>query len=400
MTMAAKKHLDPTRAVGLAAALGAALIAVSVCAYGVRWSPAELDVSQSPGTEATYVLTLYNDGEQPAELQIYVWDWVRTVEGQNDLGIAPNGVRWTFDRAFTAGDVVTVRYAARLPRGASVSVEGTYQSWSPQLAGDIAGVYEVPGGAPAASGALGAAPALVTRTVESVTTEGEATIALTIRPTSNFHGLTLVETYGERVELTCVECGGGTFDTVNRSCSDWISLSRDEATLQPGQSAEIRATVRTPTQFSGTYWSIVQAESRPVSLGEVAGTQIVARPTVGLKLFVTSPGTERTEGKVIDVQQTVADPLTLQASFENTGNVQLVVVCEAQIVDRTGAVVRTLRFGESGRDYFRVLPGSVRVITLVDASGIPLPSGIYQATIVFDFGGAGSVLGVRAFRIR
>ena len=101
--MAAKTHLDSTKVVVLAVALGGTLVAVSLCAYGVRWSPAELDVSQSPGTEATYVLTLYNDGEQPAELQIYVWDWVRTVEGQNDLGIAPNGVRW-LDRA-TAGGV-------------------------------------------------------------------------------------------------------------------------------------------------------------------------------------------------------------------------------------------------------------------------------------------------------
>ncbi len=398
--MAARTNRDAARAVVLAAVLGAALAAFSLCAYGVRWSPAELDVSQSPGTEATYVLTLYNDGEQPAELRIYVWDWARTLEGQNDLGIAPNGVRWTFDRSFVAGEAVIVRYTARLPQGTSVSVEGTYQSWSPHLAGDIAGASEVPGGASAPTGALGAAPALVTRTVEFVTGEGEATVALSIRPTSDFHGLTIVETYGERVELSCVECGGGTFDTVNRSCSEWISLSRDEATLQPGQSTEIRATVRTPTQFSGTYWSIVQAESRPVALGEVAGTQIVARPTVGLKLLVTAPGTETAEGRVIDVQQTVVDPLTLQAAFENTGNVQLVVVCEAQIVDRTGSVVRTLRFEESGRDYFRVLPGGVRVITLVDASGVSLPAGIYQATIVFDFGGAGSVLGVRAFRIR
>ncbi|MCX6095019.1 MAG: hypothetical protein NTY63_09415 [Candidatus Bipolaricaulota bacterium] len=398
--MAAKRSCDGAKAIVLATVLGVALTAFSLCAYGVRWSPAELDVTQSPGTEATYVITLYNDGEQPAELRIYVWDWVRTLEGQNDLGIAPNSVRWTFDRAFAAGEVVTVRYAARLPEGGPASVEGSYQSWSPQVAGAIAGPSEVPGEAPVGTGALGAAPALVTRVVESVSAEGEAGIALSIRPTSDFQGLTIVETYGERVELSCVECGGGTFDTVNRSCSEWISLSRDEATLQPGQSAEIRATVRTPTRFSGTCWSIVQAESRPVSLGEVAGTQIVARPTVGLKIFVTAPGTEKAEGRVIDVQQTVADPLTLQAAFENTGNVQLVVVCEAQIVDRNGAVVRTLRFEESGRDYFRILPGSVRVVTLVDASGVPLPAGVYQATVVFDFGGAGAVLGVRAFRIR
>ncbi|MEN6369211.1 MAG: hypothetical protein ABFD77_05885 [Thermotogota bacterium] len=391
---------DAARGAALVVALGVALTAFSLCAYGVRWSPAELDVTQALGTETTYVLTLYNDGEQPAELRIYVWDWVRTLEGQNDLGIAPNSVRWTFDRTFGAGEVVTVRYAVRLPRGAPVSVEGTYQSWSPHLAGTIAGASEVPGGAPATTGALGAAPALVTRTVESVTPEGEATVALSIRPTSDFDGLTIVETYSERVELSCGECGGGTFDTVNRSCSSWISLSRDEVTLQPGQSTEIRATVRTPTQFSGTYWSIIQAESRPVALGEVAGTQIVARPTVGLKLFVTAPGTEKAEGKVIDIQQTVADPLSLQAAFENTGNVQLIVVCEAQIVDRNGTVVRTLRFEESGRDYFRILPGSVRVITLVDVSSVPLPAGIYQATIAFDFGGAGPVLGVRAFRIR
>lgn len=386
--------------VGAGAVVASLLVAVCWPALAVRWSPAELDVVQAPGTEATYVLTLYNDGDQAAELRIYAWDWVRTLEGQNDLGVAPNSVRWTFDRSFTAGEVVVVRYVALLPLERSVSVSGAFQSWTPQIAGAIAGPSEVPGTSASTPVVPGAPEAVVTRSVESVNASGEATIALSIRPNSDFRGLTIVETYGERVELTCLECGGGAFDTVNRSCSDWVTLSRDQAILEPGQSAEIRATVRTPAAFSGTFWSIVQAESRPVSLGEVAGTQVIARPTVGMKLFVTAPGTEKAEGRVVDVEQTVADPLTLEAVFRNTGNVQLVVVCEVQIVDRSGTVVRILRFEESGRDYFRILPGSSRVVRLVDASGVPLPAGVYQATVVFDYGGEGPIVGVRAFRIR
>ena len=90
------------------------------------------------------------------------------------------------------------------------------------------------------------------------------------------------------------------------------------------------------------------------------------------------------------------DPLVLYALFENTGNVELVVTGGVQIIDRTGEVVRDLVVDE-----FKVLPGAKRIVTILDVSDADsLPAEIYQAVVVFDYGGDNPVVGVRGFRVR
>ena len=96
-----------------------------------------------------------------------------------------------------------------------------------------------------------------------------------------------------------------------------------------------------------------------------------------------------------------ARPLTVAAEFANTGNVQLVVTGEVQVIAQTGDVVRSFPFAEHGRDYFRVLPGTERTVEIIDLSGeSALSEGIYQAVVSFDFGGESVVVGARGFRIR
>ena len=88
--------------------------------------------------------------------------------------------------------------------------------------------------------------------------------------------------------------------------------------------------------------------------------------------------------------------MILYALFENTGNVELVVTGDMQIIDRTGEVVRDLSIDE-----FKVLPGAKRIVTILDATdAIPLPADIYQAVVSFEYGGDNPVVGVRGFRIR
>ena len=380
----------------------AMVVAASVAGYAVRWSPGELDLVQDPGTQETYRLILQNDSESPVELKIYVADWLRDANGVNDFGVPRNGARWRLDRTFAAGEEVAIRYSVLLPRSNAVEVHGTFRTWGPQVTGDIEGVGSL---SPEAAGQDVAltprAFPTITRLVESVDAEGVATVVLMIRTPVTFDGLTIEETYAENVDMDSLSAAGGSFDTVNRSNADWISLSHDLITLQAEESREILMTVQTPAGFSGMTWSIIHAESRRVSVGGVSGAQIVAVPTVGLKVFVTAPGTETAAGEVRGVDVVGSSPLTVAADFANTGNVQLVVTGEVQVVSQTGDVVRTLIFAEHGRDYFRVLPGTQRTVEIVDASGEgPLPIGIYQAVVSFDYGGESVVVGARGFRIR
>ena len=380
----------------------AMVVAASVAGYAVRRSPGELDLVQDPGTQETYRLILQNDSDSPVELKIYVADWLRDANGVNDFGVPRNGARWRLDRAFAAGEEVAIRYSVHLPREHAVEVHGTFRTWGPQVTGDIEGVGSV---SPEAAGQdVAATPRgfpTITRSVESVDAEGVATVVLTVRTPVAFDGLTIEETYAENVDMASLSAAGGSFDTVNRSNADWISLSHDLITLQAEESREILMTVQTPAGFSGMTWSIIHAESRRVSVGGVSGAQIVAVPTVGLKVFVTAPGTETAAGEVRAVDVVGSSPLTVAADFANTGNVQLVVTGEVQVVSQTGDVVRTLTFSEHGRDYFRVLPGTQRTVEIIDASGeAPLPVGIYQAVVSFDYGGESVVVGARGFRIR
>ena len=106
-------------------------------------------------------------------------------------------------------------------------------------------------------------------------------------------------------------------------------------------------------------------------------------------------------GEVTYVREQTTNPLAVSATFSNTGNVQLVVTSRLQIIDQTGEFVRDMQFSEYGRDYFRLLPGSQRTITIADEADMPpLPIGIYQAIFSFDYGDDSDIAGVRAFRVK
>lgn len=379
-----------------------AVLVISVAGFAVRWSPGELDLIQDPGSQETYRLILQNDSDSPVELKIYVADWIRDANGVNDFGVPTNGARWRLDRSFPAGDTLEIRYTVQLPSSYAVDVEGTFRTWGPQVTGDIEGASTVaPEMVDTETASTPRGLPTITRSVESVDAAGIATVVLTVRTPVAFEGLTIEEVYAERVEMESLSAAGGSFDTVNRSNASWITLSHDQITLQAEESREILMTVQTPETFSGMTWSIIHAESRRVSVGGVSGAQIVAVPTVGLKVLVTAPGTETATGEVRGVQVVGASPLTVAAEFANTGNVQLVVTGEVQVIAQTGDVVRSFPFAEHGRDYFRVLPGTERTVEIIDMSGEPvLSEGIYQAVVSFDFGGESVVVGARGFRIR
>jgi len=375
--------------------------ALSLSVVAIRWSPNELDVVQDPATTATYLLQLQNESDESAQVNIYVSDWQRDEDGVNDLSLPRNGARWILERAFSVGDTAQIRYAVRLPFAGTVGVDGSFRSWTPQVIDGVTGPVEVAAGSIGDGGPTSGGTLSVHRSIESVDASGIATILLEIRSGAEFYGLTIEETFAQGVEVTGLEDAGARFDTINRSSADWVTASADQVALAPGESREIELAVTTPQAFNGTYWCIVHAESQALQvIGEVSGTQIVSRPSVGLKVLVTAAGTEIMTGEVVDVRVVEAVPLTIQSQFRNTGNVQHVVTAEAEVIDTTGTVVARLMFSEFGRDYFRILPGSTRMISMSAIEGTAeLPSGIYQAVVSFDFGGDSLVVGVKGFRV-
>ena len=235
----------------------------------------------------------------------------------------------------------------------------------------------------------------VGRTIDSIDEDGIAVVRLVIQCNAAFEGLVIHETTAERVDITSKETSGSRFDTINRSNASWISLSHDRLVLQADESRDVTLTVDMPEDVSGTYWSTVFVVSQPQA-SDQGGMRVLSIYRTAIKIYVTAFGSDDLEGQVVDVQVGETDPLILYALFENTGNVELVVTGDVQIIDRTGEVVRDLVIDE-----FKVLPGAKRIVTILDAlDSNPLPAEIYQAVVVFDYGGDNPVVGVRGFRVR
>ena len=365
-------------ALALVATFGAA-------SWAARVIPNRLDLAQAPGTTETYTLLLEGDQEAPEEVRLYLGDWKRAADGEHDWGIPVNGARWTLDGSFAAGDVVTIQYEVA-GEADGLSIGGSFRTGVPQVTGAVAGVRRLDGSetqAPAAGAAV-----TVTRSVEA------RIVTLRLETLVDFQGLVLTEAYSGPVELSSLDPAGGSFDTVERSCTSWIVVSEGSIQLLPGERREVALTITTPDAMNGSYWSSLFVEAQPEII-EQGGTRILSIPRTAIKIFVTAPGTEVLAGKVSSVSVLGTAPLAVTSTFENEGNVELVVSGQLEIVDRTGTVVRRTAIAE-----FKVLPGSARVVSVSESAAVAgLPSGIYQAVVRLEYGGDGPVVGVRGFRV-
>jgi len=371
------------------------LISVALGCGAVRVLPAALRLEQGAGTQETYILTLINDTDSTEDLRLYLGDWQRFEDGSHDWGIPRDGARWFLSRPFEPGEEVAIRYTVQVPEDGELLVQGDFQSGSPQIEARSTEADRVAAGVPATTLRAAGGEIEIVRAIESVDESGVATILLTIRTDAAFDGLTVHETFSERAEIQSIESTGARFDTVNRSNADWLTLSHDRLVLEPDETREITLTVDAPESIDGTYWSAVFVEAQP-EIVEQGGTRVLSIYRTAIKVYVTALGTGRSIGSVTGVDIPETAPLTIDAAFENAGTVELVVTGQVEVIDRSGETVRRLRIDE-----FKVLPGSTRIVTAVDETDdAPLPAGIYQAVVSFDFGGDGPVVGVRGFRVR
>jgi hypothetical protein len=200
--------------------------------------------------------------------------------------------------------------------------------------------------------------------------------------------------YARAAEIHSLDAAGARFDTVNRSNADGVELSHDRVSLEPDESKEVFVTVTAPEGIDGMTWSAIFVETEP-RIVEQGGTRVLSIYRTAVKVLVTALGTAERNGEVTQVRATATDPLTIETTFVNTGNVRLAVSGNIDVIDRTGATVRRLAIDE-----FKVLPGATRVVSLTDDEATPLAPGIYQAVVSLDFGADNPVVGVRGFRVR
>lgn len=376
----------------------ALLLLTSLVGHGVGVGPTIIQAEQRPGFVATFTLSINNNTETTEELRLSLGDFVRRQSGEFDWNIPLRTARWSFTEPIAAGGTVTLLYTVKLPTGEPLDVHGVFEANThPPISAQIIGPTRLASENVGSSGATPAASTAVwvTRTLETIDAYRVATIRLEIHTDIACEGMTVYEQFSKRVDITSPDAAGAVFDTVNQSSADWVTLSATELVLDPGENQEVSARVAMPEGASGSYWNAIFVSSIPKPKpGE--GAQIITVYRVAVQLYLTAMGTAQISGQLVGVDVPETDPLTVVATFENTGNAFATAQATVDIVNQSGATVRSLSTGKS-----LVLPGNRLEISIVDEDSTePLPPGVYQAVVRIDYGAETLAGGVRGFRVK
>lgn len=368
------------------------LMILPACALQI--SQIEFDLHIPAGSSGTYSFQVINNESDPQEIIVYLSDWTRTVEGDNDF-LPLNGARWLFPRTFSTDEEMEILYRVTLP-STDLTVSGTYTCGSPSAQGQITGESLL------SSASVGQTPppaadevVRVTREIVSLSPAGDTvTVRLHVRVLQDIAGLRLDEVFSSHAQIESIDAAGGEFSAVARSNGDWLTVTPQRFKIDAGQVQEVTFRIQVPYGAAGTYWGMIFVEGSPRPQ-EREGATVLAIERFGVKIYETVPGTEVLSGRVLQVRKTADDPLTFTVSFENTGNVQLRPTGKIDIINQNGDTVRTLEIEE-----FPILPQRVRTLTVADTLDRSLPSGIYRALVTVDYGGDNLTGGTRDFRLR
>lgn len=127
--------------------------------------------------------------------------------------------------------------------------------------------------------------------------------------------------------------------SVPDSAAGWLTLESDAFVLDPASSRELRLEVAVPPDAEGTHQAMVFFTVVPPP-GEAPGVGVTTTTRVGLTVYVTVTGTERSGSELVDLYQ--ADDATLAAVVVNTGNTVMRLGGAIELRDEAGEVVHRL----------------------------------------------------------
>jgi len=362
--------------------------------YALQISQIEFDLHQAAGSTATYSFKVINNESQAQEITVYLSDWTRTSNGENDF-IPLNGARWLFLRSFSAGEEMEILYQVLLST-TDLTVAGSYISGSRAGQGTVEGVSLLSAeNVGMVTQAQADDTVSVTREIVSVRPAGDSlTVRLYVRIFQDIPGLRIDEVFSSHAQIESIDSAGGGFDIVNRSNGDWITVTPQRFQIEAGQTQDVTFRLDVPVGVEGVYWGMIFVEGSPRPQ-EQAGAAVLAIERFGVKVYETVPGTEDLVGRITQVRKTADNPLTFEIRFENMGNVQLRPTGRIDIISQNGETVRNTRIEE-----FPLLPGKVRILSVTDTTEPPLTAGIYRALVTIDYGGDNLAGGTRDFRLR
>jgi hypothetical protein len=123
------------------------------------------------------------------------------------------------------------------------------------------------------------------------------------------------------------------------SAAGWLALESDTFVLEPASSRELRLEVIVPPDAEGTHHAMVFFTVVPPP-SDTPGVGVTTTTRVGLTVYVTVTGTERSGSELVDLYQ--PDDATLAAVVVNTGNTVMRLGGVIELRDEAGDVVHRL----------------------------------------------------------
>lgn len=223
----------------------------------------------------------------------------------------------------------------------------------------------------------------------------------TVQPGESYEGIILIKNNDDKVAEVKVYkrdylfyCDGrnvyGDPGSVERSNSQWISLSPSFLTIPPKETGQVYYTVSVPKNpdLKGTYWSLIMIEPVLISseesiIEEKGKTKIGIKAIIRYAIQIVTNIGETGERKIRFLDKKLVDKdnkKILQLDIENIGERKLSPFVWAEVYNKDG--INIGRFdSESGK--LGIYPGcSVR--HNINLSGIP--EGKYEVLIVVDNG--------------
>jgi len=127
--------------------------------------------------------------------------------------------------------------------------------------------------------------------------------------------------------------------TLPSSAAGWLTLESDAFALEPAGSREIRLEVSVPPDAQGTHHAMVFFTVAPPP-SDTPGVGVTTTTRVGLTVYVTVTGTERSGSELVDLYQ--PDDATLAAVVVNTGNTVMRLGGAIELRNEAGDVVHRL----------------------------------------------------------
>lgn len=176
----------------------------------------------------------------------------------------------------------------------------------------------------------------------------------------------------------------------SRSLAQWITLDKNEFSLEPGKIQLIQGKITVPRGSRGGRYAVIIFETSSPDVRETRGRgKIILGARLGTILMLSIPHTLKEKGKIGTIEweargDAKPHPILFTLSFKNTGNVHLRIRGSIVIKNKEGRIIDRMPL-EAGTG--TVLPDGVRVLKGTWSNRRKMKEGDYTAEARISFRG-------------